>query len=97
MVTSWTSVLLTDFASFKPTFLQKNNPADFSYFFDTSRRRTCYLAPERFIDTKTAEVINTANTELPDSMDLGLMKDHVSELTSKMDIFSLGLVSNHII
>ncbi|XP_046850772.1 phosphoinositide 3-kinase regulatory subunit 4-like isoform X2 [Xenia sp. Carnegie-2017] len=92
MVTSWTSVLLTDFASFKPTFLQKNNPADFSYFFDTSRRRTCYLAPERFIDTKTAEVINTASTELPDSMDLGLMKDHVSELTSKMDIFSLGCV-----
>ncbi|VVC93436.1 unnamed protein product, partial [Leptidea sinapis] len=35
MVTSWLWVLLTDIASFKPTFLPDDNPADFSYFFDT--------------------------------------------------------------
>uniref|UniRef100_A0A452DLG0 Protein kinase domain-containing protein n=1 Tax=Capra hircus TaxID=9925 RepID=A0A452DLG0_CAPHI len=46
MVTSWNWVLLTDFASFKPTYLPEDNPADFNYFFDTSRRRTCYIAPE---------------------------------------------------
>ncbi|KAG8212699.1 hypothetical protein J437_LFUL019599 [Ladona fulva] len=46
MITSWNWVLLTDFASFKPTYLPEDNPADFSYFFDTSRRRTCYIAPE---------------------------------------------------
>ena len=39
MITSWNWVLLTDFASFKPTYLPEDNPADFSYFFDTSRRR----------------------------------------------------------
>ena len=39
MLTSWNWVLLTDFASFKPTYLPENNPADFSYFFDTSRNR----------------------------------------------------------
>ncbi|KAI5106465.1 phosphoinositide 3-kinase regulatory subunit 4 isoform X1 [Silurus meridionalis] len=50
MVTSWNWVLLTDFASFKPTYLPEDNPADFNYFFDTSRRRTCYIAPERFVD-----------------------------------------------
>jgi hypothetical protein len=49
MVTSWLWVLLTDIASFKPTFLPDDNPADFSYFFDTSRRRLCYVAPERFV------------------------------------------------
>ncbi|KOB72906.1 Uncharacterized protein OBRU01_03959 [Operophtera brumata] len=47
MVTLW--VLLTDIASFKPAFLPDDNPADFSYFFDTSRRRLCYVAPERFV------------------------------------------------
>ncbi|XP_013397860.1 phosphoinositide 3-kinase regulatory subunit 4 [Lingula anatina] len=51
LVTSWNWVLLTDFASFKPTYLPDDNPADFSYFFDTSRRRTCYIAPERFIES----------------------------------------------
>lgn len=49
MVTSWLWVLLTDIASFKPTFLPEDNPADFNYFFDTSKRRICYLAPERFV------------------------------------------------
>lgn len=39
MITSWNWVLLTDFASFKPTVVAKDTPADFSYFFDMSRRR----------------------------------------------------------
>ena len=92
MVTSWTSVLLTDIASFKPTYLQEDNPADFSYFFDTSRRRTCYLAPERFLDSRTSDLvaISSATDQGEPSLDLGLIKDHVSELTSKMDIFSVG-------
>ena len=38
MITAWNWILLTDFASFKPTFLPEDNPAEFSYFFDTSRR-----------------------------------------------------------
>ncbi|KAI9810014.1 MAG: Serine/threonine-protein kinase [Phylliscum demangeonii] len=51
LVTSWNWLYLADFsASFKPAYLPEDNPADFSYYFDTSGRRTCYLAPERFID-----------------------------------------------
>ena len=50
MVTSWNWLYLTDFSSsFKKTYLPEDNPADFSYFFDISGRRTCYLAPERFL------------------------------------------------
>ncbi|KAB5532595.1 hypothetical protein GE09DRAFT_1251390 [Coniochaeta sp. 2T2.1] len=50
LVTSWNWLYLTDFSgSFKPIMLPEDNPADFSYFFDTSGRRTCYLAPERFL------------------------------------------------
>lgn len=47
LITSWNWILLSDFASFKPTYLPEDNPADYTYFFDTSRRRTCYVAPER--------------------------------------------------
>lgn len=49
LITSWNWVLLADFASFKPTYLPEDNPGDYSYFFDASRRRTCYIAPERFV------------------------------------------------
>lgn len=48
LITSWNWILLSDFASFKPTYLPEDNPADYTYFFDTSRRRTCYVAPERY-------------------------------------------------
>lgn len=49
-MTSWNWLYLSDFSSsFKPTFLPEDNPADFSFYFDTSGRRTCYLAPERFL------------------------------------------------
>ncbi|CAK7227942.1 Serine/threonine-protein kinase [Sporothrix curviconia] len=55
LVTSWNWLYLTDFsAAFKPVLLPDDNPADFSYFFDTSGRRTCYLAPERFVPSATA-------------------------------------------
>ncbi|KAK0629678.1 hypothetical protein B0T17DRAFT_606851 [Bombardia bombarda] len=50
LVTSWNWLYLSDFSSsFKPVMLPEDNPADFSYFFDISGRRTCYLAPERFV------------------------------------------------
>ncbi|KAI8805979.1 hypothetical protein BJ742DRAFT_680534 [Cladochytrium replicatum] len=48
LVTSWNWAYLSDFSNFKPAFLPEDNPADFSFYFDTSARRTCYLAPERF-------------------------------------------------
>lgn len=49
-MTSWNWLYLSDFSSsFKPTSLPEDNPANFSYFFDTAGRRTCYLAPERFL------------------------------------------------
>jgi phosphoinositide-3-kinase regulatory subunit 4 len=46
---SWNWILLCDFASFKPTFLPEDNPADFSYFFDTSR---CFSFRARFLVLK---------------------------------------------
>lgn len=51
LVTSSNWVYLTDFASYKPTRLPLDDPSDFSFFFDTTGRRTCYIAPERFYKT----------------------------------------------
>lgn len=48
LVTSSNWIYLTDFAPYKPTRLPLDDPSDFSFFYDTSGRRTCYLAPERF-------------------------------------------------
>ncbi|RVE51799.1 hypothetical protein evm_003602 [Chilo suppressalis] len=89
MVTSWLWVLLTDIASFKPTFLPDDNPADFSYFFDTSRRRLCYVAPERFVRAPDPH-----NRPLSDDKTGGLLLSEspckVGELLPSMDIFSAG-------
>ncbi|WAR15027.1 PI3R4-like protein [Mya arenaria] len=88
MITGWNWLLLTDFASFKPTYLPDDNPSDFSYFFDTSRRRTCYIAPERFVDsgTKNSDTGNQGNNV--DLTASGEVK--TGELTPAMDIFSAG-------
>ncbi|CAD6933253.1 unnamed protein product [Tilletia laevis] len=51
LVTSSLSIYITDFAaSFKPAYLPLDDPADFNFFYDTSGRRACYIAPERFYD-----------------------------------------------
>uniref|UniRef100_A0A1B6DEI4 non-specific serine/threonine protein kinase n=1 Tax=Clastoptera arizonana TaxID=38151 RepID=A0A1B6DEI4_9HEMI len=82
LVTSWHWVLLSDFASYKPTHLPEDNPADFSYFFDTSRRRSCYIAPERFIKS----LVSDMGSQLLWSEEI--MKK--GDLTPSMDIFSAG-------
>ncbi|XP_066297190.1 phosphoinositide 3-kinase regulatory subunit 4-like [Branchiostoma lanceolatum] len=96
MVTGWNWVLLTDFASFKPTYLPEDHPADFSYFFDTSRRRVCYIAPERFVDVRQEEEMKKGNkmqTLLETSLaEEGLINVRLGDLTADMDIFSVGCV-----
>lgn len=82
-VTSWNWVLLVDFASFKPTFLPEDNPADYSYFFDTSRRRACYIAPERFVKGFTCD-LTQGNSMFGESA------CKPAELKPSMDVFSVG-------
>ncbi|XP_052829468.1 phosphoinositide 3-kinase regulatory subunit 4 [Octopus bimaculoides] len=88
MITSWNWLFLTDFASFKPTYLPEDNPSDFSYFFDTSRRRTCYIAPERFVDSSW----KNADAATQVSLDLTSSETKFGDLTPAMDIFSSGCV-----
>ena len=100
MVTSWNWILLTDLASIKPVFLPVDNPADFNYFFDTSRRRMCYLAPERFVDISSMnpELLNASSSSDENKHESaspilpmqGFLIAHQFELTEAMDIFSVG-------
>ncbi|CAD7085003.1 unnamed protein product [Hermetia illucens] len=97
LITSWNWILLSDFASFKPTYLPEDNPADYTYFFDTSRRRTCYIAPERFVKTFTSDNV-TQQGDIPVLSDSILpnesfMRDgpyYSGSLLPEMDIFSAG-------
>ncbi|XP_055329970.1 phosphoinositide 3-kinase regulatory subunit 4-like isoform X2 [Paramacrobiotus metropolitanus] len=88
-ITSWNWVYLVDFASYKPTYLPDGDPADFNYFFDTSRRRTCYIAPERFLRgvAESVDVISS-KINLPDQQ----QEVRMGALDWSMDIFSVGCV-----
>ena len=92
-------VLLTDIASFKPAILPEDNPADFNFFFDTSRRRGCYIAPKRFLDSRQADQmlskgVSTAVDPQSKSKDHSLpnmdfARHQRGHLTAEMDIFNL--------
>ncbi|KAF3912306.1 hypothetical protein AA313_de0204676 [Arthrobotrys entomopaga] len=75
LITTWNWAYLSDFAHFKPTYLPEDNPADFSYFFDSSGRRTCYLAPERFHSPMRA-----VQDKITDSMDIFSLGCVIAEL-----------------
>eukprot|EP00250_Pteridium_aquilinum_P016932 c23371_g3_i3 orf=69-4718(+) len=79
LVTSWNWLFLTDYASFKPTFLPVDNPADFSFFFDTGGRRRCYVAPERFFEPG-GDMGNAESGVLEPAMDIFSVGCVIAEL-----------------
>ncbi|KAH6910746.1 other/VPS15 protein kinase [Coprinopsis sp. MPI-PUGE-AT-0042] len=90
LVTSWNWVYLTDFASYKPTYLPLDDPSDFSFYFDTSGRRTCYLAPERFFTQANNPDISAKKSKLAAMDDPTGKRD--GKVTEAMDCFSAGCV-----
>jgi phosphoinositide-3-kinase regulatory subunit 4 len=95
LITSDLTVLLTDFSSsFKPTHLPLDDPSDFSFFFDTSARRTCYIAPERFYesDSAIAQERAAAAQSLKESGDSDPLGKRDARVTEEMDVFSAGCV-----
>lgn len=88
LVTSWLWLYLSDFSSsFKPIYLPEDNPADFSFYFDTSGRRTCYLAPERFL---TAGPEPEGPGSINWAMDIFSVGCVIAELFLEAPIFSLS-------
>lgn len=88
LVTSWNWLYLTDFSStYKPAHLPEDNPADFSFYFDLSGRRTCYLAPERFLASgQQPEGEGNVNW----AMDIFSVGCVIAELFLEAPIFSLS-------
>lgn len=88
LVTSWNWLYLADFSSsYKPAHLPEDNPADFSFYFDLSGRRTCYLAPERFLATgQQPEGEGDVNW----AMDIFSVGCVIAELFLEAPIFSLS-------
>lgn len=86
-MTSWNWLYLSDFSSsFKPTFLPEDNPADFSFYFDISGRRTCYLAPERFLVADE----EPGNRRVNWAMDIFSAGCVIAELFLESPIFTLS-------
>uniref|UniRef100_A0AC35UBB7 Non-specific serine/threonine protein kinase n=1 Tax=Rhabditophanes sp. KR3021 TaxID=114890 RepID=A0AC35UBB7_9BILA len=79
LVSSSLWVHVTDFASYKPSHLPMGNPTFYNFFYDISRRKSCYIAPERFKEdldiSKNGESIT-----------------FVESLNHSMDVFSIGCV-----
>jgi phosphoinositide-3-kinase, regulatory subunit 4 len=94
LVTSWNWVYLSDFASFKPTYLPLDDPSEFSYYFDTSGRRTCYIAPERFFTAaQNPEISARKNMSAAvESETGGGTAKRTGKVTEAMDVFSVGCV-----
>jgi phosphoinositide-3-kinase, regulatory subunit 4 len=89
LVTSWNWVYLSDFASYKPTYLPLDDPSDFSFFFDASGRRTCYIAPERFYTAASHPEISAKKSRIA-SEEVEGKRD--GKVTEAMDCFSVGCV-----
>lgn len=88
LVTSWGWVYLTDFAAvFKPVYLPEDNPAEFSFYYDTSARRICYLAPERFLAPGTKP---ESNATVEWSMDIFSLGCVIAELFTESSTFTLS-------
>ncbi|KKO97641.1 hypothetical protein THAR02_10253 [Trichoderma harzianum] len=88
LVTSWNWLYLTDFSSaYKPIMLPDDNPGDFSYFFDSSGRRTCYIAPERFYSSNEAPPQKPKMTWAMDVFSAGCV---IAQLFLESEIFSLA-------
>ena len=92
LVTSWNWIYLTDFASYKPTYLPLDDPADFSFFFDTAGRRTCYLAPERFYTADSHPAISAKKSRLAEAEEGEAEGRRDGRVTEAMDVFGAGCV-----
>lgn len=87
IVTSSNWVFLTDFAGLiKPVYLPEDNPNQFSFYFDTSDRRVCYIAPERFYHSRNQHHKVVLNFD-----ENGVFKLRHG-VTDEMDLFGLGCV-----
>ena len=90
LLTSWNWLYLTDFAgSLKPHFLPEDNPVEYTIYYDTTARRICYIAPERFISTSDVTENNDNSRQLDWAMDMFSVGCVIAELFTEKPTFTL--------
>lgn len=89
LLTTWNWVFLADFAFYKPTFLPADNPAKFNFFFETLKRTSCYLAPERFYNADVMKMSDEPVTEAMDIFSAGCVIAEIF-LSGKHALFDLS-------
>lgn len=90
LLTSWNWLYLTDFsASVKPPYLPEDNPVDFTLFYDTTARRVCYIAPERFLSSSQASS-QTSQGLLQWTVDIFSAGCVIAELFTEKPTFTLS-------
>uniref|UniRef100_A0A6B2FX83 Phosphoinositide 3-kinase regulatory subunit 4 (Trinotate prediction) n=1 Tax=Myxobolus squamalis TaxID=59785 RepID=A0A6B2FX83_MYXSQ len=65
LLTSWGFVIISDLSfQIKPTYLSDETVTnEFNYFFDTSGRQSCYIAPERLKRVTSSSIFYTNHHE----------------------------------
>lgn len=92
LLTSWNWILLSDIGLFKPVYLPDQNQSQFSFYFDTIQRHSCYVAPERFKSQAEIDELskNPENFKLRPEVDIFSLGCVIAELYSDgLPIFSL--------
>lgn len=84
LLTTWLHVFISDFASYKPFYI--NDISQFKYFYFTSELN-CSLAPEKF-----STIENFKDTFL-----LSDLTNQAISILQKMDLFSLGCLITEIL
>jgi serine/threonine protein kinase len=87
LLTSWNWLLISDLAPYKPVYVDLENPADFTYYFDTCGRRRCYLAPERFLQGKAAVSRRAQDLHVTSAMDVFATGCTVAEVITQEALF----------
>ena len=87
LLTSWNWLLISDLAPYKPVYLDLENPADYTYFFDTCGRRRCYIAPERFLRGSAAVRRRAGNARVTAAMDVFAVGCTLAELMTQAPLF----------
>lgn len=96
LLNQWNWLYLSDFSCpFKPAKLPLNDPSIFNFYYDSSSRRTCNVAPERFKSQITDENSSnsqnsTSKNKNPQNSNSQNYPQKSSKLHPSVDIFSLG-------
>ena len=80
LLTSYMTVFISDIATYKPAYIPIDDNTYYTYYFGHHKEsiRTCYLAPERFLEKTEYEEIKKENK--------------LDSKTAAMDVFSLGCI-----